>query len=65
MTNEVANNDDSIGVCSFFQVTIATAGVYYIREGCYGPSTCGGTVGYTITGNWCGSIMVYAAGCFA
>ncbi len=49
-SSEVASNDDSCGGrASYIKYTVATAGSYEIRAGCYSSGSCGGTVVWKVT----------------
>jgi hypothetical protein len=47
---QVTANDDRCGSLSYgtYVVPAGAGGTYQLRAGCYGSSTCGGTVAYTI-----------------
>ena len=47
---QVASNDDSCGGrASYFKYTVARAGTFEIRAGCYSSGSCGGTVVWKVT----------------
>jgi hypothetical protein len=46
---QVAANDDSCGLLSFFAFTATTTGVYQVRAGCFSSNSCSGTVAFTLS----------------
>jgi hypothetical protein len=46
---EVTSNDDSCGVASYLQYTAPTTGSYELRAGCFGGTSCSGTVVFKVT----------------
>jgi hypothetical protein len=46
----VTASDDACGFLSFFSFTAQTTGTFQIRAGCFGSSSCSGTVAFQITG---------------
>jgi hypothetical protein len=48
--NNVAANDDSCGLLSFFTFTATTTEIFQVRAGCFSSGSCSGTVAFTLTG---------------
>jgi hypothetical protein len=47
--NLVAGNDDSCDLLTFFTFTATTTGTFQVRAGCFGSSSCSGTVAFTLS----------------
>ncbi|MCE9673635.1 serine protease [Myxococcus stipitatus] len=45
---QVSFNDDACGTLSYATYVIPSAGTYQVRAGCYGSSSCSGTVAWTL-----------------